>query len=238
MSQAQVHPTAIVAEAACLAEDVIVHAYAVIGQAEIGAGTVIHPHVVIADGVTIGPNCEVFPGAFLGKEPKGAGATARVPQFSRTITIASNCSLGPHCVIYYDVTIDSNTLIGDGASVREQCRIGSRCIISRYVTVNYNSTLGDNVKVMDGTHLTGNMLVEDDVFISTLVSTVNDNKIRAGYGDHIVGPIVRQGAIVGGAATLMPGVEVGRGAMVAAGAVVTKSVASDTRVAGVPARPF
>jgi acetyltransferase-like isoleucine patch superfamily enzyme len=134
------------------------------------------------------------------------------------------------------VEIGRATLIGDGASIREQCRIGSNCIISRYVTVNYNTTVGDGVKVMDLSHLTGNMVVEDGAFISVLVATVNDNLVKAGFGGHVVGPVVRAGSVIGGGATLLPGIEVGPDAFVGAGAVVTKTVGPGDRVTGVPAR--
>lgn len=233
-----VHSTAIVSIDAVMGDDVSIGPFCVIGRARIGANTVIHPHVVIADGVEIGADCEIFPGAFLGKEPKGAGATARIPEFVPRIRIGDACSIGPHAILFYDVEIGSGTLLGDGASIREQCRIGARCVISRYVSLNYNVRVGDGVKVMDGTHLTGNMIVGDGAFVSALVVTLNDNVIRAGFGDHIAGPVIEAGAIVGGGATLMPGVVVSGGATVAAGAVVTKNVAADSRVAGVPARAF
>ncbi|WP_051083642.1 transferase [Sphingomonas sp. Mn802worker] len=232
------HPTSIVHDEARVGSGVTIHAYAIIGRAEIGDGCVIHPHVVIADGVQLATNVEVFPGAFIGKEPKGAGAVAREIQFERTVSIGAGSSIGPHATVYYDVVIGERTLLGDCASVREQCRIGSRCIISRMVSINYNTVLGDRVKVMDGTHLTGDMVVEDDAFISALVVTLNDNVVTAGFGDHIAGPRVRAGAVVGGGATLMPGVVVGASSIVAAGAVVTRDVRDGTRVAGVPAKPF
>ena len=231
-----IHATAIIATSATIGRDVEIGPFAVIGSASIGDGAVIHPHVVIADGVAIGRGVEVFPGAFLGKEPKGAGATARTASFDRVLVIGDGCSIGPHCVIYYDVEIGEGTLVGDGASIREQCRIGSKCIISRYVTINYNTTLGDGVKVMDLTHLTGNMIIEDSAFVSTLVATTNDNVVRAGYGDHIKGPVIREGAIIGAGAVLLPAVEIGDHATVGAGSVVTKNIASGAKVMGTPAR--
>lgn len=238
MSEDLIHPTALIASKAVMGEGVRIGPFAVIGNCIIGPETVIHSHVVVADNVTIGARVEIFPGALIGKEPKGAGATARTPQFERFVEIGEECSIGPHAVVYYDVRIGSNTLLGDGASIREQCTIGSRCIISRYVSINYATHLGDGVKVMDGTHLTGNMRVGDGAFISALVVSLNDNVVRAGFGDHIAGPVVGEDAVVGGAATLMPGVTIGAGATVAAGSVVTKDVEDGKRVAGVPARRF
>lgn len=217
----------------------VVHEFAVIRPgARLGRGVVIHPHVYIGDGVVLGDGVEIFPGAVLGKEPKGAGATARTPIFERHVLVGEGCSLGPHSVIYYGVEIGTHTLVGDGASVREGCRIGSNCIVSRGVTLNYNTRLGDRVKVMDLTHLTGNMTVEDDAFVSTMVATVNDRAIgRAGYDeDAIRGPHIEQGAAIGAGAVLLTGVRVGRGSTVGAGAVVTKDVEPFTLVMGTPAR--
>jgi acetyltransferase-like isoleucine patch superfamily enzyme len=206
--------------------------------ARLGNDVVIHPHVVVGPGVTIGDGVEIFPGAFIGREPKGAGALARQPVFERTISIGANASIGPHAIIYYDVTIGENTLIADGASIREKCRIGSRCIISRYVTINYNTTVGDRTKVMDLTHVTGNMTIGNDVFISVNVGSTNDNAIgKAGYSeDRVLGPTIEDGAAVGVGASLLPGVRIGAGAIVGAGAVLTKDVAAETLVMGMPAR--
>lgn len=203
----------------------------------IGMNVRIHPYVIVGDGVHVGDNVEIFPGAILGKEPKGAGATSREISFAKKITIGSDCSIGPHAVIFYDVEIGSHTLLGDGASIREGCRIGSKCIISRYVTVNYSAVIGNRVKIMDLTHITGNMIIADDVFVSTMVGSANDNKIgRAGYSDELRGPALASGSVVGAGATLLPNVRIGTNSTVAAGAVVTKDVPDGATVVGMPAK--
>jgi acetyltransferase-like isoleucine patch superfamily enzyme len=206
--------------------------------AQIGNGVVIHPHVVIESGVTIGDGAEIFPGAYLGKEPKGAGALARPLAFERRVHIGAGSSVGPHAVIFYDVEIGANTLVGDGASIREQCRIGSKCVIGRYVTVHYNTTIGDRTKVMDLTHVTGNCKVGSDVFVSLHVAMVNDNAIgREGYSEaHVRGPTIGDGAAIGAGAILAAGVTVGQGAVVGAGSLVTGDVSPMTMVVGMPAR--
>lgn len=216
-----------------------IHEYAVVrAGAVLGNGVVVHPHVVIGDGVVLGDGVEVFPGAVIGKEPKGAGATSRPVVFERRVVVGAHTSLGPHCVVFYDVEIGEHTLLGDGASVREQCRIGSWCIISRYVTINYNTLIGDRVKVMDMTHLTGNMVIGNDVFVSTLVGTVNDRSIgKLTYDSmQIEGPRLEDGASIGAGAILLTGVTVGCDAVVAAGSVVTRDVEPRTVVMGSPAR--
>lgn len=203
----------------------------------IGKGVHIYPHVVISEGCTLGENTRIYPGTFIGKVPDGAGALARTPHFSKNISIGSNSALGPNAVIYYDVKIGDNTLVGDGASIREQCQIGSFDIISRYVTVNYNTTIGDNVKIMDGTHITGNAKIGKNIFIGMLVSTANDNNLtERRYSENDVGPFIKDGTTIGEGASILPGLILGYNCLIGAGSVVTKDVPDGAVVMGVPAK--
>lgn len=205
---------------------------------KIGNNVTIHPHVVIEPEVIIGDGVEIFPGSYIGKEPKGAGALARKPTFERLVKIGDGCAIGPHAVIYCDVEIGRNTLIGDGASIREKCRVGSYCIIARYVTINDDVTIGDRTRIMDQTYVAGPCRIGRNVFISFLVGMANDNFFgRAEYPEsRFVGPIIEDRAAVGAGATLLPGVVIGEDAIVGAGAVVTRNVAPGAVVMGIPAR--
>lgn len=204
----------------------------------LGDNVMIHPHVVIESGVVIGDEVEIFPGAYIGKEPKGAGATARVPEFRRKISIGDQCSIGANAVIYQDLYIGQNTLIGDGASIREQSAIGDQCVIGMNVTVGYSVTIRNKVRIMDHTHVVGKSLIEDDAFIAMNVSMANDPYIgMSGYKEErIQGVVIRNGAMVGIGANLLPGVEVGKEAIVAAGALVNKDVPACKMVVGIPAK--
>lgn len=213
--------------------------YCVIRQgARIGAGVVVHPHVVIESGVALGDGVEVFPGAHLGKEPKGAGALARPVTFERRVRIGDNTSVGPHAVVFYDVIIGPGSLLGDGASIREGCTIGARCVIGRHTTIHYSTSIGDGTKVMDLSHVTGNCSVGKDVFISVGVMMVNDNAIgREGYSaNHIRGPTIEDGVAVGAGAILVAGIQLGKGSVIGAGSLVTGDVSPLTMVIGMPAR--
>ena len=204
----------------------------------IGEDVIIHPGVVIYEGVIIEPGTEVFPGTCIGKRPNGAGVTSRPISYQPLVRVGSYCAIGPNAVIYADVIIGNNTLIGDGASIRENCRIGSNCIIGRQVTINYQTEVMDYTKIMDHCWLAGNMKVGRHVFISGGVLTTNDNSM--GKEDYlesdIRGPLIEDWARVGAGAILLPGVCIGEHAIVAAGAVVTKDVAPHELVMGLPAR--
>lgn len=204
----------------------------------LGDNVTIHPNVIIESGVTIGNGVELFPGTYIGKKPKGAGATARPIEFVPKVTVGDNCVIGPNAVIYYDVTIGNNTLLGDGASLREQVRVGHHCLISRYVTVNYNTKIGNHTRIMDMTHITGDCEIGDNVFISILVSTTNDNVVfNSEYkNEKFNGPHVQNGAIIGASACLLPGVTVKEGALVGANAVVSRDVRQYDVVMGIPAK--
>jgi acetyltransferase-like isoleucine patch superfamily enzyme len=153
------------------------------------------------------------------------------------VSIGNGCVVSPNVVIYSDVKIGKNTLLGDNASIREGCRIGDKCLISRNVSINYNTLIGNNTKVMDNTHLTGNMIIGNEVFISCLVATTNDNYIgKKGFHKKMKGPVIEDNASIGAGANLLPNTKIGHDAIVAAGAVVTKDVEPETVVMGVPAR--
>jgi acetyltransferase-like isoleucine patch superfamily enzyme len=206
---------------------------------QIDRDVVVHDFVTIYPNVRIGPNVEIFEGAVIGMPPTATRAFARqVSSDLRTTAIGEGCVISPHAVIYTDVQIGNETLVGDNASIREECRIGKQCIIGRNVCVHYNTTIGDSSKIMDLTNITGNMTIGSHVFISTLVATTNDSKFGLrGYDEGFVrGPVIEDYVMLGAGSNILPGVRVGAGAMVGAGAVVTRDVPPKKLVMGIPAR--
>jgi UDP-3-O-[3-hydroxymyristoyl] glucosamine N-acyltransferase len=208
--------------------------------AEIGDQVTIHPHAIVEDGVSLADGVEVCAGAVLGKEPSFVGPiTRRSDGVPRVVRIGSGCSVGVHAVVYFDVVVGPDTLIGDGAGIRERSRVGAGCIVGRYVTLAFEVTIGDGSRIMGETHITGRTTIGREVFIGQGVATANDQSFgRAEDLEAAVrGPTIEDRAMIGGEAMLLPGVVIGRDALVAAGAVVTRNVEPGTRVMGVPARP-
>lgn len=141
--------------------------------------------------------------------------------------------------------IGPGTSIWNLAHVRENARIGSECVIGRNVYVDAGVVIGDRVKVQNNVSIYNGVSVEDGVFIGPHVCFTNDKVPRAVNPDETlktvddweVTPIlVRHGAAIGANATILPGVTIGRWAMVGSGAVVTRDVADHELVVGSPAR--
>ena len=98
-------------------------------------------------------------------------------------------------------------------------------------------TVGTRVRVQTDVYLTQGSVVEDDVFVGPGACTTNDDTMsRHDSSYELRGATLRRACRIGGAAVLVPGVEVGEEAFVGAGAVVTRNVAPRTLVVGSPAR--
>ena len=133
--------------------------------------------------------------------------------------------------------IGSGTRIWAIVHVLPDAVIGSDCNICDGVFIENDVILGDRVTVKCGVQLWDGITVEDDVFIGPNATFTNDKYPRSKqYPDKFMRTIVRKGASIGANATVLPGIEIGKGAMVGAGAVVTMSVPAYAVVAGNPAR--
>ena len=118
-----------------------------------------------------------------------------------------------------------------GAQIGAECNICSHCLIENDVIVGNRVTVKCGVQLWDG------LRVEDDVFIGPNVTFTNDMHPRSKqYPDEFPETIIRRGASIGANATILPRIEIGEGAMIGAGSVVTKSVAPGVTVVGNPAK--
>lgn len=125
------------------------------------------------------------------------------------------------------------------------CTIGADTKIGAFVEVQKNASIGSNCKISSHSFVCEGVTIEDGVFIGHGVMFTNDKYPRstiAGGGLQteadwkVVPTIVKKGASIGTNATILCGVTIGQNAIVGAGSVVTKDVAPNTIVAGIPAR--
>jgi len=141
--------------------------------------------------------------------------------------------------------IGEGTRVWHLAQVREDARIGRDCRIGRGAYVGPGVVIGDRCKLQNHALVYEPAVLEDGVFVGPGVVFTNDTLPRAvdpaGNVKEAedwtpVGVVVREGASIGARAVCVAPVVVGRWAMVAAGAVVTRDVPDFALVAGVPAR--
>jgi acetyltransferase-like isoleucine patch superfamily enzyme len=139
--------------------------------------------------------------------------------------------------VFAGARIGAGAIIGDQAYVRERSVVGPRTVIGRGSVVDNNVRVGARVRVQTNVYLTGYSVIEDDVFVGPNAITSNDDTMsRHGPEYELRGATLRRACRIGAGAVLVPGVEVGEEAFVAAGAVVTRDVPPGAVVMGVPAR--
>jgi len=210
-------------------------------ETKIGTGVTVGNNVTFHGPVHVGDGVVIFDGAVLGRPALSAGNVTRaLAAKHEPLRIGAGSIIGANAVLYTGTTIGERVLIGDLASLREGCRIGDAAVIGRGVLVMYETTVGERTRVIDGAILTGLATIEEDVFIGPGVNSINDNEIylkRFGLADKTWrGPTIRRFAVIGAGANLAADIEIGRGALVAPSAMVTRDVPPWTIVAGVPAR--
>ena len=148
--------------------------------------------------------------------------------------------------------IASDVVLGNGVRIFQPdlvnlygCSIGDETKIGAFVEIQKNASVGARCKISSHTFVCEGVEIEDECFIGHGVMFTNDLYPSAVNQDgtlqteadwQIIKTKVRRRASIGSNATIIGGVSVGEGALVGAGAVVTKDVPNFAIVAGVPAR--
>lgn len=148
--------------------------------------------------------------------------------------IASTVKMGSDVIIHHP---DLVNLYG--------CTIGNGSRIGTFVEIQKNAVVGINCKISSHSFICEGVTIEDGVFIGHGVMFTNDvypcavnvdGSLQTDADWELVATRVKRRASIGSNATILPGVTIGEGAQVGAGAVVTRDVPDGAIVAGVPAR--
>lgn len=143
----------------------------------------------------------------------------------------------PTAIVDPTAQIGTGTKIWVNVQIRERARIGSHCVLSKDVYVDHAVSIGDDCKIQNSVSIYNGVTIEDGVFVGPNACFTNDRVPRARNPEwNVTQTLVRRGASVGANATIVCGVTIGEGAMVAAGSVVTRDVEPFTLVMGNPAR--
>jgi bifunctional UDP-N-acetylglucosamine pyrophosphorylase/glucosamine-1-phosphate N-acetyltransferase len=185
------------------------HVY-VSSEAQVGRDCVIHPDVHIEGRSIIGEGCEIYHGARITDSRLGNRVTVK-----------------DHCVIV-DSEIADDCAVGPFAHLRMNARMEERAVVGNFVEVK-KSQIGRGTKSMHLTYL-GDATIGENTNIGAGTVTCNYD------GQHKHPTVIGSNVRIGSDTMLIAPVQVGDGAVTAAGSVVTEDVPPNTLVAGVPAR--
>jgi UDP-N-acetylglucosamine acyltransferase len=164
-SMPRVHPTAVIAPEAELADDVHVGPYVVIeGRVRIGSGCVIRPHAHLVGPLTLGRNNQVYSGVILGERPQHL----KYQDEDTSVEIGDGNIFREHVTVHRATTQSWVTRIGNenflmaGSHVAHDCQVGNRCIFAN------GALLGGHCLVEDGVYLSGNCAVHQFVRLGRL----------------------------------------------------------------------
>jgi UDP-2-acetamido-3-amino-2,3-dideoxy-glucuronate N-acetyltransferase len=200
-------------------------------DAELGANVVIHSDTVI------GAGAQIQDGAVLGKPPAyGAGSKAS-RQPPPPLVVGDGATICAGAVVVRGAALGAGAVVGDQAYIRERAVIGRESVVGRGSAVENDVAIGARVRIQTDCYVTAFTDIEDEAFVAPRVTTANDASAgRRQRGEQLRGPRLRRHCRIGAGAVLLPGVEIGEEAFVAAGAVVTRDVPARALVMGVPAR--
>lgn len=144
--------------------------------------------------------------------------------------------------------IDENVIIGEKTKIWHFChiqsgtKIGSFCNIGQNANIGNKVIIGNHVKIQNNVSIYEGVTLEDYVFCGPSMVFTNINIPRSKYPqrgtDFYEKTLVKYGASIGANATIVCGNTIGKHALIAAGAVVTKPVGDYSIVAGNPAKPI
>lgn len=205
-------------------QNAVIHASSrIYGRSSIGAGSVVMENVILG-----------YPGGALLKEITSKGLNIEEYEYAG-VRIGENAVIRSNSTIYCDVVIGDDFRTGHNILVRENTNIGNKVLIGTNVVADGSITIGNNVSIQSNAYIPTNTIIEDNVFIGPCAVLTNDKyPIRKKY--ELKGPVLRNGASIGANSTILPGIEIGEGAMVAAGALVTRDVPPWKLAIGAPAK--
>ena len=168
------------------------------------------------------------------KIDEGATVGYGVDDQDKQVVLGDNCNIRAGTIIYHSVDVGDYFQTGHNALVREKTRIGDHVVLGTNSIIDGNVTIGDFVKIESACYIPTHVTIGTRVFFGPGVTLTNDRyplRLRDSY--EPLGPVIEDDVTIGGGVTVCPGVKIGQGSFVAAGAIVTKNVPPMSLVVGV-----
>ncbi len=186
---------------------------------------------IVMKNVNLGENVVIGDYAVIGILPMGYDHN------NIETVIGENSVIRTHTTIYAGNKIGKNFQTGHGARIREFNDIGDNVSIGTNTVVEFKVKIEDGVRIHSQAFISEFCILAKNAWVGPRVVLTNAKYPRyPGVKDHLEGVIVSENAKIGANSTILPGIRIGRNAVVGAGAVVTKDVPDNAVVAGNPAK--
>ena len=185
---------------------------------------IIHPNV------SLGANHRIDDFVIIGAPPRETSPG------ELATSIGPNAIIRSHTIIYAGNTIGANFQTGHSVMIRECNEIGDDCSIGTHSNLEHHIKIGNRVRIHSHVFIPEYSILEDDAWVGPGAVFTNDLYPPTKNVSALKGPLLMAGARVGANVTLLPGVIIGRHALVGAGAVVVCDVPDGKVVVGNPAR--
>nr|WP_297705279.1 N-acetyltransferase [uncultured Butyrivibrio sp.] len=223
----------------------------VIGEVSVGDNVTLGHNCIIEDGVIIGDNAYIDSNVIIRRGVKigndaFVGANCIIGEYlmdfcidrqihDHSLVIGDNSLIRSGSIIYSDSFIGDNFQTGHQVTIREDSKIGNNVSVGTLSDIQGNCRIGNYVRLHSNVHIGQLSVIDDFVWIYPYVILTNDPTPPS---ESFKGVHVCSFAVIATSALIMPGLEIGQDALVAGGAIVTKSVSPYQVVAGNPAKPI
>ena len=182
------------------------------------------------DELLLGEGAVVDEGVLLGYPPDRSIA-------DRKLRIGDGARIRAGTIIYGGSSLGADLQTGHNVVIREEVEAGRSLRVWNGTTIDYGVRIGDRVKLHTNVYVAQFTIIEDDAFLAPGVTIANDLHPGREYSRVAMrGPKICRGAQLGVNSTILPYVEIGAGALVGAGSVVSRDVPAGSVVYGNPAR--
>jgi acetyltransferase-like isoleucine patch superfamily enzyme len=196
--------------------------------------SVVDSRAVLGPGVTVGPLTVVRGEAYIGAGSRiGSHCVIGEGDRERTV-IGEGALIRSHSVIYAGSTFGPELETGHHAVLREGLATGRNLRVGTASDLQGLTSIGHFVRIHSNAFVAQRTEIEDFAWIFPKVTLADDPHPPSDTCTR--GPTIRRAAVIGAAATVLPGLEIGRASLVAAAALVTTDVPEEAVVRGVPAR--
>lgn len=143
----------------------------------------------------------------------------------------------PATSVIKSTTIGENTRIHNFVHIMQGAVIGNDCNICDYVFIESGARIGNRVTVKNMVQIWNGIIIGNDVFVGPSVVFTNDKYPKSRNKKfNLLETVLEDNVSIGGNATILPGIRIGKGSVVGAGSVVTRDVPQNVTVYGNPAK--